>query len=134
MAKIRKGTVWFTGIVMALAVFPASWAIADTFAAKSQVTINHNDGTGNLYGSVSSNRGRCVGNRDITLIKDRKHKGPKVAGHTTTDKYGNWTIYKKNPLGRYVARAERRLNTRYGHRHDCKKGKSPLIRIKRTGT
>ena len=130
MARLSKARFWLAAGVLTLVAFPMTWAFADEFVGSGTVTINNNGDTGNFYGSVSSDHGRCLGNRDVVLVRDRKKKPAKVVGSDTTNGNGNYTIHKKSPQGRYYIKLERRLDTEYGHRHDCKGDRSPLMRIK----
>lgn len=119
-----------TGLVLGLGSIPVGVSFADEFENTSTIGINRPDANNNFTGSVSAN-GRCKRNRNVTLIKARRRKSNVVAGRTTTNRFGNWKIEKPSPRGRYFARVSRRLNTRYGHRHDCKGDRSPTIKVER---
>lgn len=127
MARIRKPKTWLIAAVIALVAFPMSWALADEFDANSSVSINH---SGNGFGGhVSSNRGRCLRRRTVRLIKVRKHKRNRQVGSDATNRNGHYSIPKRNPHGRYKVKVVRRLQTRYGHRHDCGGASSRTIRV-----
>ena len=86
-------------------------------------------GCGPSNGSVSSSRGGCRGNRAVTLFKVRKGKSPRASGSDTTNGNGRYNIKKDDPQGRFFVKVSRKLNTPYGHRHDCAGARSETIRV-----
>jgi hypothetical protein len=115
-------------MALALAALPGPMATGHEFAADASVTLNNN---GDIFkGRVSSDRGRCERGRKVTLMRDFKKKPSKAVGSDVTNKKGRYRIVKENARGRYFVKVARKLNTPYGHRHNCKGTRSSTIKAK----
>ncbi len=113
-------------VALAIAALAGSMASAHEFSADTSVSLNNN---GDVFkGMVSSDRGRCERGRKVTLMRDFRNKPSRAVGSDTTNNNGRYRILKEDPRGRYFVKVSRKLNTPYGHRHDCKGARSGTIR------
>jgi hypothetical protein len=61
-------------------------------------------------------------------MRDFRNKPSKAVGSDTTNDNGRYRIVRDNPRGRFFVKVGRKLNTPYGHRHDCKGARSSTIK------
>ncbi len=95
----------------------------------TNLTIDYSRGA--FRGSVGSSKRRCQQFRLVTLKKQRPGKN-KVKGQDSSNRAGNWRIFKRRARGRFYALVARKVFTaRNGDRIVCQRDKSPTRRVRR---
>ena len=96
----------------------------------TNLTIRYDRDAGAFKGSVGSSRKRCQTGRAVTLKKKRKGRPNRVVGNTTSNRKGNWAIFKNVNRGRYYAvAAVKRFTAANGDTIKCLRDRSVTIKV-----
>ena len=115
--------------VAALAALPVGIETASAAAPAASSTVTIKAEGSDLYGTVSSKRAACEGDRTVVLYKQKGARGGgddvRIASDTTevSNGVGQWNTGNTGMAGRFYAKVTKTA--------DCKPDTSPTIKVER---